>query len=434
MKIAVVGTGYVGLVVGACLAENGNDVVCVDKDAAKVRALQRGRIPIYEPGLEEHVRRNRAEKRLAFTTALPRAVRAAEVIFIAVGTPMDEDGSADLQHVLGVAREIARAMNGYKVIVDKSTVPVGTAERVKEVIRRETTHPFSVVSNPEFLKQGAAVDDFMRPDRVVIGADDPRGAEIMKAIYRPFTRTGAPIMVMDTASAELCKYAANAMLATRISFMNEVANVCELSGADVDMVRLAIAADKRIGPAFLFPGVGYGGSCFPKDVKALMHFSATKKYRFRVLEAVETVNDQQKLRLVEKMEKLFGAGGLKGRRIGVWGLAFKPRTDDMREAPAIAIVNGLIARGAKVQVFDPEAMKVARGIFGSKVHYADNAYDALTGADALAIVTEWNEFREPDLDRIKSLMKAPVIIDGRNLYDPAVMRAHGFTYHSIGRA
>ncbi|MEX2273453.1 MAG: UDP-glucose/GDP-mannose dehydrogenase family protein [Vicinamibacterales bacterium] len=433
MKIAVVGTGYVGLVVGACLAENGNDVICVDTDAGKVRSLQRGRIPIYEPGLEEYVRRNTAEKRLAFTTALPRAVRASEVIFIAVGTPMDEDGSADLQHVLGVARGIAKAMNGYKVIVDKSTVPVGTAERVREVVRRETTHPFSVVSNPEFLKQGHAVDDFMKPDRVVIGADDPRGADLMVGLYRPFTRTGAPIMVMDTASAELCKYAANAMLATRISFMNEIANVCELFGADVDNVRLAIAADKRIGPAFLFPGVGYGGSCFPKDVKALMHFSSSKKYRFRLLEAVDAVNEHQKLRLVEKLEKHFGTGGLKGKRIGVWGLAFKPRTDDMREAPAIPIVNGLLARGAKVQVFDPEAMKIARMIFGTKVHYASNAYDALTGADALAIVTEWNEFREPDLDRMKSLMKTPLIFDGRNLYDPANMQAHGFTYHSIGR-
>jgi UDPglucose 6-dehydrogenase len=433
MKIAVVGTGYVGLVVGACLAENGNEVICVDKDAAKVRSLQRGRLPIYEPGLEEYVRRNTAEKRLAFTTALPRAVRASEVIFIAVGTPMDEDGSADLQHVLGVAREIARAMNGYKVIVDKSTVPVGTAERVREVVRRETTHPFSVVSNPEFLKQGHAVDDFMKPDRVVIGADDPRGADLMVGLYRPFTRTGAPIMVMDTASAELCKYAANAMLATRISFMNEVANVCELFGADVDKVRLAIAADKRIGPAFLFPGVGYGGSCFPKDVKALMHFAGAKKYRFRMLEAVDAVNEAQKLRLVEKLERHFGPGGLKGKRIGVWGLAFKPRTDDMREAPAIPIVHGLLARGAKLQVFDPEAMKIARTIFGTKVHYASSAYDALTGADALAIVTEWNEFREPDLDRMKSLMKSPVIFDGRNLYDPASMQAHGFSYYSIGR-
>ncbi|MDQ3071048.1 MAG: UDP-glucose/GDP-mannose dehydrogenase family protein [Acidobacteriota bacterium] len=434
MKIAVVGTGYVGLVVGACLAENGNDVMCVDKDAAKVRSLQRGKIPIYEPGLEEYVRRNRLEKRLSFTTALARAVRFADVIFIAVGTPMDEDGSADLQHVLGVARDIAKAMNGYKVIVDKSTVPVGTAERVREVIRRETTHPFSVVSNPEFLKQGAAVDDFMRPDRVVIGAEDPRGADIMTALYRPFTRTGAPIMVMDTASAELCKYAANAMLATRISFMNEVANVCELVGADVDKVRHAIASDKRIGSAFLFPGVGYGGSCFPKDVKALVHASHVRKYRFRTLEAVEAVNELQKMRLVEKLEKHFGPGGLKGKRIGVWGLAFKPRTDDMREAPAVVIINALLARGARVQVFDPEAMKAARAIFGAKVHYAESAYDAITGADALAIVTEWNEFREPDMARVKSLMKAPVIFDGRNLYDPGSMRADGFVYHSIGRA
>ena len=434
MKIAIVGTGYVGLVAGACFAESGNDVICVDNNDAKVRLLRRGQVPIYEPGLEELVHRNTHEGRLTFTTALPRAVRESSIIFIAVGTPEGEDGSADLKHVLAVARGIAKAMNGYKVVVDKSTVPVGTAERVKEVIRRETTHPFSVVSNPEFLKQGHAVDDFMRPDRVVIGADDPRGADIMKAIYRPFTRTGAPIMIMDTASAELCKYAANAMLATRISFMNEIANVCELFGADVDKVRLAIASDKRIGSAFLFPGVGYGGSCFPKDVKALVHFSSAKKYKFRLLEAVEAVNEHQKLRVVEKFEKLFGPGGLKGKRIGVWGLAFKPRTDDMREAPSIPIVNGLLARGAKVQVFDPEAMKVARGIFGAKVHYASGAYDALTGADALAIVTEWNEFREPDLDRMKSLMKTPVIIDGRNLYDPAVMRAHGFTYQSIGRA
>jgi len=434
MKIAVVGTGYVGLVVGACLAENGNDVVCVDKDAAKVRALQRGRIPIYEPGLEEYVRRNRAEQRLTFTTNLTRAVRASEVIFIAVGTPMGEDGSADLQHVLAVAKDVARAMNGYKVIVDKSTVPVGTAEKVKQVVRRETTHPFSVVSNPEFLKQGAAVDDFMKPDRVVIGADDPRSGDIMVNLYRPFTRTGAPIMVMDTASAELCKYAANAMLATRISFMNEIANVCELAGADVDKVRLAIASDKRIGPAFLFPGVGYGGSCFPKDVKALAHYAASKKYRFRTLEAIEAVNEAQKVRLVEKIEKYFeDAGGLKGKRIGVWGLAFKPRTDDMREAPAIPIINGLLAKGAKVQAFDPEAMKTARGIFGSRIHYAKHAYDALTGADALAIVTEWNEFREPDLERMKRLMKTPVVFDGRNLYEPAQMRAAGFDYRSIGR-
>jgi UDPglucose 6-dehydrogenase len=431
MKIAVIGTGYVGLVAGACLAENGNDVVCVDKDPAKVRSLQRGKIPIYEPGLEELVRRNKAETRLTFTTALPRGVRQAQIVFIAVGTPTGEDGSADLQHVLGVAREIARAMNGYKVVVNKSTVPVGTAVRVRDVIRRETTHPFSVVSNPEFLKQGAAIDDFMKPDRVVIGAEDPRSADLMKELYSPFTRTGAPIMMMDCASAELCKYAANAMLATRISFMNEVANVCEAVGANVDQVRRAVASDRRIGPSFLFPGVGYGGSCFPKDVKAMVRFAEDQDYDFRILRAVEAVNESQKSRLVGKMQKHFGS--LKGKRIAVWGLAFKPKTDDMREAPAVALVQGLLAAGASVQAYDPEAMKVARGIFGSKIQYADSSYAALTGADALAIVTEWNEFREPDYVRMRKLMRAPVVFDGRNLYTPENIRALGFTYISMGR-
>src|SRR6476646_8938178 len=363
MKIAVVGSGYVGLVAGACLAENGNEVVCVDKDPAKIRLLQRGKIPIYEPGLEEMVRRNREEKRLTFTTALARGVRSSQIIFIAVGTPTSEDGSADLKHVLDVARDSARAMNGYKVIVNKSTVPVGTAARVREVIRRETTHPFSVVSNPEFLKQGAAIDDFMKPDRVVIGAEDPRARDIMQELYEPFTRTGAPIMMMDCASAELAKYAANAMLATRISFMNEVANVCEVVGADVDQVRRAVASDRRIGPAFLFPGVGYGGSCFPKDVKAMIHFAAAKNYNFEILHAVEGVNERQKVRLLSKMKQHFG-GSLKGKRIAVWGLAFKPKTDDMREAPAVPLITGLLDAGASVAAFDPEAMKVARGIFG----------------------------------------------------------------------
>ncbi len=431
MKIAVVGSGYVGLVAGACLAENGNEVVCVDKDPAKIRALQRGKIPIYEPGLEELVRRNRSEKRLLFTTALERGVRNSQIIFIAVGTPTGEDGSADLQHVLTVARDTARAMNGYKVIVNKSTVPVGTAAKVREVIRRETTHPFSVVSNPEFLKQGAAIDDFMKPDRVVIGAEDPRGAELMKELYAPFTRTGAPVMLMDCASAELSKYAANAMLATRISFMNEVANVCEATGANVDEVRRAVAADRRIGSSFLFPGVGYGGSCFPKDVKAMVRFAAEKEYRFCILEAVESVNERQKLRLLAKMQSQLGS--LKGRRIAVWGLAFKPRTDDMREAPAVPLINGILAAGASVQAYDPEAMTVARGIFGSKVTFAENSYGALKGADALAIVTEWNEFREPDFDRMKKLLRSPIIFDGRNLYNPDQLRAHGFTYLSIGR-
>jgi UDPglucose 6-dehydrogenase len=431
MKIAVVGTGYVGLVVGACLAETGNDVICVDKDDAKVRMLRRGRVPIYEPGLAELVTRNSSEGRLSFTTQLGRAVKASEIIFIAVGTPQGEDGAADLQHVLAVARDVGRFMDGYRVVVNKSTVPVGTAERVRAVIARETTHPFSVVSNPEFLKQGAAVDDFMKPDRVVIGAGDARGAEQMVALYQPFTRTGAPIMVMDCASAELAKYAANALLATRISFMNEIANVCELYGADVDRVRQAVGSDRRIGPSFLFPGVGYGGSCFPKDVKALVRFSGDRKYDFKVLKAVEAVNDRQKLVLVAKLQRHFRS--LKGRTIAIWGLAFKPKTDDMREAPAVPIINALLAKGARVQVYDPEAMAVARGIFGSKVTYARKSYDALRGADALAIVTEWHEFREPDFNRMRKLMRSPVVFDGRNIYQPQQMKVHGFTYSSIGR-
>ena len=432
MRIAVVGTGYVGLVAGACFAESGNDVVCVDNNQTKVRLLRRGKIPIYEPGLEELVHRNRAEKRLTFTTTLAKAVRDSSVIFIAVGTPQGEDGSADLKYVLEVARQIARAMNGYKVIVDKSTVPVGTSERVREVVRRETTHPFSVVSNPEFLKQGAAIDDFLKPDRVVIGAEDPRAQELMLELYEPFTRTGAPIMMMDCASAELAKYAANAMLATRISFMNEVANVCELVGADVDHVRRAIGADKRIGNSFLFPGVGYGGSCFPKDVQAMKRFAAEKDYAFRILDAVEEVNTFQKTKLAAQMKKHFGS--LKGKTIGLWGLAFKPRTDDMREAPAIPLVEALLSAGASVQAFDPEAMRIAKGIFGSKITYASNAYDAVKGADALAIVTEWNEFRRPDFARIRSLMRSPVVFDGRNLFAPPQMKQNGFTYYSIGRS
>ena len=431
MKIAVIGSGYVGLVAGACFAENGNDVVCVDKDPAKVRILQRGKIPIYEPGLEEMVKRNKVEKRLTFTTALARGVRQAQIVFIAVGTPTGEDGSADLQHVLAVAREIAKSMNGYKVVVNKSTVPVGTAAKVRDVIRRETTHPFSVVSNPEFLKQGAAIDDFMKPDRVVVGAEDPRAAELMKELYAPFTRTGAPIMMMDCASAELCKYAANAMLATRISFMNEVSNVCEAVGANVDQVRLAVASDRRIGPSFLFPGVGYGGSCFPKDVKAMMRFAEDKNYDFQILRSVEAVNELQKKRLVTKLETHFGS--LKGKRIAIWGLAFKPRTDDMREAPAVPLIHGLLAAGASVHAYDPEAMQVAKKIFGTKVQFADQSYAALTGADALLIVTEWNEFREPDYARMRKLMRSPVIFDGRNIYNPESMRSQGFQYFSMGR-
>jgi len=433
MKIAVVGTGYVGLVVGACLAENGNNVICVDKDASKVTTLNAGKMTIYEPGLEEIVRRNRSEERLTFTTDLPSAVRASAIVFIAVGTPQGEDGSADLQHVLGVARDIGRAMQAYTVIVDKSTVPVGTVARVREAVARETTQAFSVVSNPEFLKQGAAIEDFLKPDRVVIGVEreDQRAADLMKELYGPFTRTGAPIMVMDTASAELCKYAANSILATRISFMNEVANMCELVGADVDEVRKAIGADERIGKSFLFPGIGYGGSCFPKDVKALLKSAGDKGYDFKILRAVEAVNDRQKSRLVEKMEGHFGS--LKGKTIALWGLAFKPRTDDMREAPAITIIDRLLEAGALVRAYDPEAAPTARQLFDGRIALCDRSYDALDGADALAVVTEWNEFREPDFAKMRQLMRTPVVFDGRNIYSPEQMRALGFTYFSIGR-
>jgi UDPglucose 6-dehydrogenase len=433
MKIAVVGTGYVGLVAGACLAENGNIVMCVDKDQPKIETLEAGKMPIYEPGLEEIVRRNHAEDRLTFTTDLAAAVRASEIIFVAVGTPQGEDGSADLQHVLTVARDVGRAMNKYTIIVDKSTVPVGTAQRVRAAVATETTQTFSVVSNPEFLKQGAAIEDFMKPDRVVIGIEDQdeRAAAAMTELYGPFTRTGAPIMIMSTASAELSKYAANSMLATKISFMNEVANMCEAVGADVDQVRKAIGADRRIGTSFLFPGVGYGGSCFPKDVKALLKSAADKGYDFKILKAVEEVNTAQKERLVAKMEQHFTS--MAGRAIALWGLAFKPRTDDMREAPAIPIIERLLAMGATVRAYDPEAEPTARRLFGSRVALCEKSYDALNGADALAIVTEWNEFREPDFDKMRRLLKSPVVFDGRNIYSPEHMRALGFTYYSIGR-
>jgi UDPglucose 6-dehydrogenase len=431
MKIAVVGTGYVGLVLGACLAENGNNVICVDKDQSKVSTLKAGKMPIYEPGLEEIVRRNHSEDRLIFTTDLPSSVRSSEIVFIAVGTPQGEDGSADLQHVLDVARDVGRAIDKYTVIVDKSTVPVGTSKKVHATIAKETTQPFSVVSNPEFLKQGAAIEDFMKPDRVVIGTDDERSAAVMRELYGPFTRTGAPIMMMDTASAELCKYAANSILATRISFMNEIANICELMGADVDQVRKAIGSDRRIGTSFLFPGVGYGGSCFPKDVKALLKSASDKGYDFKILQAVEAVNTRQKSRLVEKMRAHYG--GLKGRTFAIWGLAFKPKTDDMREAPAITIIEELLDAGASVAAYDPEAARTARGIFGDRIHLCEKSYDALAGADALAVVTEWNEFREPDYAKMRQLLKQPVVFDGRNIYSPAQMQALGFSYFSIGR-
>jgi UDPglucose 6-dehydrogenase len=432
MKITVVGTGYVGLVVGACFAETGNDVVCVDVNAKKIQALRRGRIPIYEPGLAELVTRNRTEKRLRFSTALPRAARDAEIVFIAVGTPPDEDGSADVQYVLAAARDVGRAIDGYTVVVLKSTVPVGTAERVRATIAAETTQPFSVVSNPEFLKQGSAVDDFLKPDRVVVGTNgDDRAGAVMRTLYAPFTRTGSPVVIMDCASAELGKYASNAMLATRVSFMNEMANVCEQVGADVDAVRRVVASDSRIGPSFLFPGIGYGGSCFPKDVQELVRSAKDASYRFRILESVEAVNAAQKQRLFKKMRKVLGP--LKGKRIGVWGLAFKPRTDDMREAPATVLIEALLAAGATVTAYDPQAHPAARAIFGSRIALAASSYDAIDGADALAIVTEWSEFSEPDFARMRGLMRTPLIFDGRNLFELEQMRTLGFSYHSIGR-
>ena len=431
MKITVVGTGYVGLVVGACLAETGNEVVCVDVDQAKIRQLRRGRISIYEPGLDELVTRNQSKKRLVFRTALPQAVRVADVVLIAVGTPPGEDGSADVRHVLSVSRDVARALRGFTVVAVKSTVPVGTAARVRELIAKETTEPFDVVSNPEFLKQGSAVEDFLKPDRVVIGAQDARATRLMKALYSPFTRTGAPIAIMDCASAELSKYAANAMLATRVSFMNEVANVCERVGANVDHVRRVVASDRRIGSSFLFPGIGYGGSCFPKDVKALVQSARAVDYRFGILEAVEAVNNAQKRRLFNKMQEVLGS--FDGKQIAVWGLSFKPRTDDMREAPSIVMIEALLDAGAKVVAYDPQAKRAARSIFGSRITFAGQSYDALNRADALAILTEWNEFREPDFERMRTLMRAPMIFDGRNLFDCEDMEAHGFNYYSIGR-
>jgi len=433
MKLCVVGTGYVGLVAGTCFAEGGNDVLCVDNVAAKIDALRRGEVPIYEPGLEELIRRNVAEGRLAFSTDLADAVKKSRVCFIAVGTPENEDGSADLSSVLAVARGIAQAMDGARIVVAKSTVPVGTHAKIRAEMAAHTRHPFDVVSNPEFMKEGAAIEDFLKPDRVVIGAATGDAFKTMRELYEPFVRTGAPILEMDNASAEMTKYAANALLATRISFMNEIANLCERVGADVDFVRRGVGYDRRLGHAFLFPGVGYGGSCFPKDVQAIIHTAHQEGMEFPVLCAVEEVNDAQKRRLVEKVIDEFGED-LRGKRFAVWGLAFKPRTDDMREAPAVVIVNGLLDRGAEVAVHDPEALAQAKRVFGDRVTYHRVNYDALAGADALLIVTEWNEFRRPDFDRMRKSLKRPVIFDGRNLYEPDVMREHGFTYVPIGRA
>jgi UDPglucose 6-dehydrogenase len=432
MKIAVIGTGYVGLVAGTCFADSGNDVVCVDIDERKIHALQAGEVPIYEPGLEDLIVKNTQEKRLGFTTDMASAVRGAQVAFIAVGTPEGETGEADLKYVLAAAEQVGRAMTQYTVVVDKSTVPVGTADKVKDAISKVTEVPFDVVSNPEFLKEGAALDDFLKPDRVVIGTNSEKARAIMAELYGPFVRTENPILFMDTRSAELTKYAANAMLATRISFMNDIAAMCERLGADVDYVRKGMGADKRIGYPFLFPGVGYGGSCFPKDVKALVTTAREVGIEFDLLRAVERTNERQKRSLLDRAVKHFN-GGMEGKTFAVWGLSFKPRTDDMREAPSVTVIEGLLGKGAKVHCHDPVATEVAKRMLGERVRYAQNPYEALEGADALFVMTEWNEFRHPDFDRVKKLLKQPVVFDGRNIYDPAKMRERGFTYFGVGR-
>ncbi len=431
MNITVIGSGYVGLVAGACLAETGNPVICADVDAAKIEGLKQNVLPIYEPGLDDYVERNQKQQRLSFTTDIAAAIAGADVVFIAVGTPPDEDGSADLRHVIDVAEQIGRHMTRELVVVTKSTVPVGTALKVSDAIAPNAQYPYHMCSNPEFLKEGAAIDDFMKPDRVVIGVDSDHARSVMAELYAPFVRTGKPIIFMDIASAEMTKYAANAMLATRISFMNEIANLCEIVGADVDQVRKGIGSDSRIGPAFLFPGPGYGGSCFPKDVKALVRTARERKLTLHVLDAVEQANDIQKHRLCQKLQAALGS--LRGKRIAIWGLAFKPNTDDMREAPSLVLIEELLGAGATIVAHDPVAMPETRRRIGEAIGYAETSYAALEGADALAIVTDWNEYRHPDFARIKSTLSSPVIVDGRNLYDARKMRTLGFTYQSIGR-
>jgi len=432
MKIGVIGSGYVGLVAGACLAESGNDVVCADIDEAKIEGLQQGRSPIYEPGLDPMILRNVEAGRLRFTTDVPEAVRASRVIFIAVGTPPGEDGSADLQHVLKVARTIGQAMQDEKIVVTKSTVPVGTARLVREAIEAESDHTVHVCSNPEFLKEGAAIDDFMKPDRVVIGTDSEYAARVLRDLYDPFVRTGHSVMVMDVPAAEITKYAANAMLATRISFMNSIARLCEETGADVDAVRRGVGSDSRIGSSFLFPGAGYGGSCFPKDVQALVRTMADHGVDAAILEAVERVNAAQKELLLGRLVERLGEE-LDGRTVAVWGLAFKPNTDDMREAPSLVTIEGLLDRGARVVAHDPVAMEEARHRLGDRIGYVGTNYDALTDADALVIHTEWHPYRSPDFPRMLEAMKRPLVLDGRNLYDPDHMAEMGFEYVSVGR-
>ena len=429
MKICVIGTGYVGLVAGACLADMGNDVICVDNNKDKIEKLQNAIVPIYEPGLEELIKVNTSENRLHFTTDITSAVQKSEVCFIAVGTPQGEDGSADLQYVFQVAESIAKSMNGYKVIVNKSTVPVGTAEKVSKIIKDNTDYDFDVVSNPEFLKQGSAVDDFLSPDRVVIGSNSNKASAIMQEIYSPFFRTGNRVIVMDVKSAEMTKYASNSFLAVKISFMNEIANLCEKVGADAEMVRVGMSTDSRIGNKFLFPGLGYGGSCFPKDVKALVKTGSENDCEMSIIKSADNVNKKQRQYFIDKITKKFGESG---KIFAVWGLAFKPKTNDMREAPAITVINALLEKGAKVQAYDPKAMESAEFIFGDKISYAKNSYDALKNSDALLLLTEWNEFRHPDFDIIKNLMKTPIIFDGRNQYNRSRITSRGFEYICMG--
>ena len=432
MQICVIGTGYVGLVAGTCLADMGNDVICVDNDQKKLEQLEKGIIPIYEPGLEELIKANTLEGRLKFTDDLTMAVQKSQVCFIAVGTPQSEDGSADLQYVMNVAESIGKAMNGYKVIVDKSTVPVGTAEKVTAIIKQYYDGEFDVVSNPEFLKQGAAVDDFLKPDRVVIGSNSPKATAIMQEVYAPFFRTASRFVIMDVKSAEMTKYAANSFLALKISYANEIANICEAVGADAEMVRNGMCSDKRIGTQFLFPGLGYGGSCFPKDVKALLKTAKDYGCGHRLIEAADEVNNEQRVIFIQKILSRFGLD-LKGKTFAVWGLAFKPKTNDMRMAPAITIVNALLEFGANVKAYDPKAFDYARNLWGDKIYYAKNSYDAIENADAMLLLTEWNEFRRPDFDRMKTLMKQPVIFDGRNQYEAERMIQRGFEYYCVGK-
>ena len=432
MYITIIGTGYVGLVAGACFADMGNNVICIDNNLEKIEQLKKGIIPIYEPGLEELVKSNVLENRLVFSSDLDSAVKKSQVCFIAVGTPQGEDGSADLKYVFNVAESIAKSMNEYKVIVDKSTVPVGTAEKVASIIKQNSIYPFDVVSNPEFLKQGNAVDDFLHPDRVIIGSDSDRATQIMQDIYSPFFRTGNRVIVMDVKSAEMTKYAANSFLATKISFMNEIANLCEKVGADAEMVRVGMSTDSRIGNKFLFPGLGYGGSCFPKDVKALIKTGLENNCEMSIISSADKVNKEQRNIFIEKIITRFGQN-LQDKTFGVWGLAFKPKTNDMREAPAITIINALLEKGAKVKAFDPKAMETAKFYFEDKITYTKTAYEALENSDCMLLLTEWNEFRRPDFEKIKSLLKNPVIFDGRNQYDEKRLKEKGFEYYQIGK-